>query len=405
MSFAIHDMRLDAKQLRGLVALCLPKSQQMIQLVLSCNEDDSLNLRLDSIKQSVRAVAAVKAARQQIFDLLVLRSDHSLFVTTFEGADIDIVIDNHISSTIRTPTDVSTHSNPDIPLSLGSRPRIVALRDCVVYSVSLELEDGTLLRMSANLTPTDPLVQSMMVVLASSLRHDRFVKIWKHFLCLWNGKRYTSLASVQFDCLAEAILAKWGMGWISTEKPLEETTASRHAWSDMLQSNQHFRLQDDSIISLITPPAPAPPPLPIYRELSKSEQNSLHVLLVALHILGEELRLIHCDHESLLRLSTLTARLAQIIRPGFFDLLKRSYPSSSSGWRTGMVPSQFLALSFTYSQAWIRRQKTRLCYPWTSCRLYIPDLLNRKARIQALRQHFRGQCYPTHSGDWTLILS
>ena len=338
MTFAIHDMRMDGKRMRGLVAFCLPKTQQMIQLVLSRNEDDSLNFALDLTRPSIRAIAAVKAARQQIFDLLVLRTDHTLFITTFEGVDIDIDIEVHPASSLRTPADISMHSDADMSLSpTSTKPRIVALRNCVVSNVSLELEDGAMLRISTNLSPTDPLVQSMMIVLASSLRHDRFAKIWKEFLRLWHAKNYTSLADVQFDCLAEAILANWGMQWVSTEKPSEVLSAERSAWTDMLQSPQHFRLRDDSAISCITPSMPAPPPLPIYRELSKSEQNSVHVLLVALHILGEELRLVHFEYESLLRLSTLTARLAQIVRPGFFDLLKRIYPSSSAGWATGMT--------------------------------------------------------------------
>jgi anaphase-promoting complex subunit 1 len=295
---------------------------------------------MHSITPFVRSVAAVKACRRKIWDLLTLKSDHTLSILTFEGSELNIdfslndSLRSRVGNPTKSPVDVSMQSDADISMSssIGSRPRVVALRDSIVSNVILELENGDKARLHVNLSPSDPLVESVMVVLASSLKHDHFPRIWTEFLRIWNSNHYSVMPDIQFDCLAKAVLNHWGMGWISAENPASTPTSP---WDDMLSSTQHFRLQDDPALSHIVPPTKSPSALPTYRSLTKSERNSLHILLAGLHVLGEELRLLHYEHESLLRLSSLTVRLAQIIRPGFFDLLKRMYPSSASGWKTG----------------------------------------------------------------------
>jgi hypothetical protein len=53
-------------------------------------------------------------------------------------------------------------------------------------TITLELESGDKARLNVNFLPSDSLVESVMGVLASSLRHDHFPKIWKEFLHIWN---------------------------------------------------------------------------------------------------------------------------------------------------------------------------------------------------------------------------
>ena len=157
----------------------------MVQLILSSNEDDIYELVFDSLKQSIRSIASVKAVRQQIHDLLVLRSDYSLYITTFEGVDMDIDIEIQSNTTLSSPTDISMCSYEGMSITpTAVKPRIVAIKDCVVSNVTFELEGGESIRASLNLMPSDPLVGSMKVVLTSNLKHDHFPKIWGHFLQL-----------------------------------------------------------------------------------------------------------------------------------------------------------------------------------------------------------------------------
>jgi hypothetical protein len=110
------------------------------------------------------------------------------------------------------------------------------------------------------------------------------------------------MPDVQFDYLAKAALNHWDMAWISAEDPASTPTIP---WDDMLSSIQHPRLQDDPALSHIALSKKTPSPLSTYRSLKKSERNSLHILLAGLHVLGEELRLLHYKNESLSCLSSL----------------------------------------------------------------------------------------------------
>jgi hypothetical protein len=100
----VHEQPYDGKKHRCLVALFLPVSQHLLQLEPSENPDNFLGLNMHSITPFVRSVGAVKACRCKILvcDLLTLRSDHTLFILTFEGSVliIDFILNDSLWSRV-----------------------------------------------------------------------------------------------------------------------------------------------------------------------------------------------------------------------------------------------------------------------------------------------------------------
>ncbi|KAH8112116.1 hypothetical protein DFH11DRAFT_1788437 [Phellopilus nigrolimitatus] len=337
ITISIFDHRFDGKKTKSLLALCLPASKKLefFSLYLS-PEDHKLKMQHVTTKSSVLSAVSIKATRRDIWDLLVLKRDSKLTIMTFDLLEIPVQVNPEASEvSIADVSMRSFHDDGDLPMTLiPNRPKIVALCDPLVSTVSLVYEDGSKSRLSVALVPSDEVMCRILQVLSVYCKSDDFFNIQNRFLRLWCDKHKSSLPAVQFDCFAEALLGNWGISWHSTEKPDEGSSSS--PWVSLTSSPSHFRLRDDTALLNIIPPSKPPARLSASRELSRTDKISLHIILTGLHILGEEMRLAVHTHEPLLRLSTLTLRLAQLIRPAFSDLLKRLYPSSADGWITGV---------------------------------------------------------------------
>ncbi|OCB86061.1 hypothetical protein A7U60_g6959 [Sanghuangporus baumii] len=358
LSFATYDQRFDGKQPRSLVAFCLPASQFLVVLNLAtASDENTLKMTFSSTRLRIQSIVPVKSTRPHTWDLLILKSDGNLSLLGFDNMEIPLKINisglGYAEAMAIDSDDVSMsdeHSGSSATSS-GS-PKVIGVSDPLVSTVKLILDDGRLARLALDLTPTDQLVFHIIQVLTVYCKSDDYFRIYKSFIHSWMEKRKSASPDVQFDCLAEAILKNWGVGWVSTEDP-SSSAAPTDAWSELLSTSTHFHLRDDTALATIMPVSPPPPRLPTIRDLSRSDKVSLHCVLMGLHVLGEEYRLLIHKHEPLLRLSTLTLRLAQLIRPGFSDLLKRLYPTSSSGWTTGidMTPKGEVMLPLDVSSA------------------------------------------------------
>ncbi|EJD04906.1 uncharacterized protein FOMMEDRAFT_105091 [Fomitiporia mediterranea MF3/22] len=339
LSFAAYDQRFDGKKARSIVVLCLPASKQAIHLELfALSEENTLKMELLSTRHSVRSIAAVKATRPHTWDLLVLKADFSLSLLTFDDMEIPLRVNfAGLGETQNSPVDVEMDSDPfdeTSPPAPGDprNLRVVGLQDPLVSTVKLILADGRMAQLKVDLTPTDQLVAHIIHILALYCKPKDFLGIYTAFIHTWNENLRSPLPDVQFDCVAEAILRNWGVAWLSTENP---QVSSSSPWEALVKSSSYSRLRDDATVMRLIPMPEPPPRLPVYKNWSRSEKNALYYLLMGLHFLGEEYRLLAHRHEALIRLSTLTLRLAELVWSGFADLLKRLYPSSSSGWTSG----------------------------------------------------------------------
>lgn len=344
MTFAVYDQRFDGKHHCSYVAFCLPASRQVVQLVLSPDpEDNTLKLTFLSTLQFVRSIAAVKSTRPFGWDLLILRSDATLSIFAFEDMEIPLEVnfaglegkETAIVDASMTDARYDIDASFSAPGAIETDPKIIALQDPLVSTVRLVLEDGRIARLATDFSPTDELVPQVMLTLSVYCKRNDYLNIYKSFLRAWNKNNRSAQPGVQFDCIAEALLGNWGIGWCSTESPPPDLDTSSSPWAALMTSTSHFRLRDEPALMSIVPQTAPPPRLQTLRTITRADGIAIHYILMGLHILGEEFRMLVHKHESLLRLSTLTLRLAQLIRPGFSDLLKRLYPSSSSGWMIG----------------------------------------------------------------------
>lgn len=339
ITFGLFDQRFDGKSNRVLLGMCLPGSQKLeIFKLYFGSEDHTMKMaHLDS-RTNVISVAAIRATRNGQRDLLILKTDSTLELLTFDLRSIPIHPRLVASEAARgTAGDVSmTEINGDGDISMvsasGRRSRLVDMKDKTQSTIILVYEDGYQARLSLDVIPTDFLTHSIQHVLSVYCKAESCFQIMRRFIALWTSKNKIESPTVQFDCLAEAILGYYGIHWKSTEEPSPEVTSP---WQAMMNSSTHFHLRDDTALMNIMPRSEPPLPLEIPSILNSNDINSLHVILMGLHVWGEEMRLYLHMHEDLLRLSTLTLRLSQHIRPAFSDLLKRFFPSSADGWKSG----------------------------------------------------------------------
>ncbi|KAI5119343.1 hypothetical protein M0805_004020 [Coniferiporia weirii] len=341
ITVSIFDQRFDGNQTRSLVALCLPASEKL-EIFTLCPSQEDRTLKMTHLvsRSSVLSIVSIKATRLDIWDLLVLKSDSDLAIITFDLKEIPIQVgldkirQNETSIADISMADVYADGDLSMASAAPDQLKIVALRDPLVSTVSLVLEDGSEARLYVSLMPTDPLVYSINQTLSTYCKTEDYFGIYKRFVQNWNNKHMSVFPDVQFDCMAEAILNNWVIEWYSTENPHEEAALS--PWDALTNSASHFRLRDDTALLNLLPPSKPVQPLRARVELTRTDKQTLHVMLMGLHISGEEMRLFVHLYEPLIRLSTLTLRLAQLIRPAFSDLLKRMYPSSADGWTTGV---------------------------------------------------------------------
>lgn len=348
ISFGAFDSRFDGKGVRVFLGLCLPGSQRLeIFKFQRHSEDHKWRMSHLESRAGVVSVAAVRATRVTQQDLLVLKADSTLEILTFDLRSIPIraeFVSAHPETTLSAAEDVSMvdaeldmHIDASMASTSEMHTKFVSIEGRSQTSVVLVCDDGKRARLSVDLVPTDDLITSTLYILAIYCKAEVIFQIIRRFIALWTARHKSMSGSVQFDCLAEAILGYYGISWKSTEEPAPEMS---NPWEAMMNSSTHFRLRDDTALMNIVPRSKPPPPLDRPEALSPEDINALHVILMGLHVGGEEMRMYVHMHESLLRLSTLTLRLSQLIRPAFSDLLKRLYPTSADGWKSGK-PSPF----------------------------------------------------------------
>lgn len=342
LSFGVFDQRFDGQIYRMLLGLCLPGSQRLEIFNLHFSpEDHTMKMTHVESKMGVISIASVRSTRIVQRDLLILKADSTLELLVYDSRTIPITVrlastghnemakedvhmsDLNISGDVSMVTTTTTHFQNRI-LNIDSRTQSTIL---------LNFENGSAACLAMELTPLDHLVHSIRFILSTYCKTEVYYQIMLRFYSLWAEKNKSGAPEVQFNCMSEAILGYYDIRWKSTEDSSLDGISS--SWDALMNSSTHFHLRDDPALINILPQSKPPPPLDRPPTLQPDDINSLNVILMGLHVFSEELRLSQRAYETLLRLSTLTLRLAQLIRPAFSDLLKRLFPSSADGWKSG----------------------------------------------------------------------
>ncbi len=208
--------------------------------------------------------------------------------------------------------------------------KVVALTDPIRSTVTVELLDGSRSRVSIDFTSKDLLTKQCLEVLALTLPADWYFGLHLTFTDTWRSRRLSCDPEVEFESFKTALTT------ILQVEPYQNGFASNNPWEGLSSSASYTRLKDDLVLSGLRLPPHLPPNSP---PTPKRPHALLAPVLNALHMLGEDLRLMVHRHDDVHRLAELICLIASIIRPEWTDYWKRFCPDVTSGWVYGSYPA------------------------------------------------------------------
>jgi len=272
----------------------------------------------------------MRIMRSNIDDLLVAEPTGALAILThgtqkYSASTVGITgVIPHFHSSTRL-------SHPAAPMEVdgaGIHNRVVALRDPIRSAVTIELLDGSVSRATIDFTPKDLLTRQCLEVLALTLPSDWSFGLHVTFTDAWRSRRLSCNPEAEFECFKGALFTI-----LEIEPYQKDQARDLNPWERLACSASFRRLEDDVVLSRLQlpqrPSLKATPP-------RKRPHLLLAPVLNALHMLGEDLRLMVHRHDEVHRLASLICIIASIIRPEWADYWKRFCPNVTSGWVHGM---------------------------------------------------------------------
>jgi anaphase-promoting complex subunit 1 len=352
ISISIFDQRFDGQVDRVLLGVCRPASETIT--ILSVAKDSDKTLRVTRIaERPAVSVAPMRIMRSNVDDLLVAEPNGTLTVLTHGLREYN-------ASTVGI-TGIVPHFLPQPPTlpSVGAMGvdctsasmltnRVVALRDPIRSAVTVELLDGSLSRVSIDFTPRDLLTKQCLEVLALTLPADWYFGLHLTFTDAWRSHRLSCDPKVEFEGFKSALTT------ILQVEPYQEGLARNDPWERLSCSASYTRLEDDLVLSGLQLP-PRSPPIP--PSTPKRPHALLAPVLNALHMLGEDLRLMVHRHDDVHRLAELICLIASIIRPEWTDYWKRFCPDVTAGWVYRLyLPTPSDGRSYSHARRFIIRR-------------------------------------------------
>ncbi|TFK85353.1 hypothetical protein K466DRAFT_190984 [Polyporus arcularius HHB13444] len=318
ISVAAWDERWDGEKTRSLLAVCLRVTET---LVFSVERRDDHTMGARPVTQlPAHAVSTIRATRDSVADLLVLKPDGTLALLTHGTYEIPLSL--KLPNTPPTSVDI---------------PRVAALEHAAYSSVTVQLADGLSARISLDLVARDHLVSDSMLMLSLLLPPDQFFRLHSTFLSRWSKRRYSFILGVEFEVLESSLLNLLGL-----EDEDEMDSAPLDAWVQLASTESATKFREDPVLRKLQLPSSS-----IRRDRCKKTVKERNIytgcVLHALHLVAEEKRVFLPSIEGLPRITPLICRLALVVRPEWADYWKRYCPSAMPSWPDPalMVPEHF----------------------------------------------------------------
>ena len=255
------------------------------------------------IQLSAISICPIRATRD-VADLLILKPDGSLALLT--------------------------HGTMELPLSLPlpDNRRIAALLHPVYSSVTLELSDGSYLRISLDLIARDHLVSDCLVAVSFALPADMFFTLHRMFLQKWAATKFSFIIGAEFRAFESSLLHVLGLE--------EENPSTAHeaddAWTTLATTESFDKFCEDPLLRKLQLPGSGR--RSEWKQTTRKPHPLIGPVLHALHLVAEEKRVFLPTLEGIPRLAPLICRLAMIVRPEWADYWKRHCPGAIPVWPT-----------------------------------------------------------------------
>ncbi|TFK48330.1 hypothetical protein OE88DRAFT_1704786 [Heliocybe sulcata] len=306
----IFDQRYDGRHDRSLLAICIPDIQQILILALVKHRDKSIRAQFRTRLPGL-SISSILATRQTVWDLLVVKPDHTLVLLTHGLSEIPVDV-RGISLVTRSAPDFERRISPP-------RRRIISLRDCVSSSVELLFDDSMTTRLSLPLYPWDTLTRMCLEMLALTLPADHAFALHSSFLNCWSGVEFCHAEGEEWESFLDALFSLLGF------EDDEDARSPVDPWEKLMHSTTHQSFRDDPALRRLREPES--------RKMTRGHRvERAHVLLApvlnALHHLGEDLRMNPHFYSLLTRLIPVISSIARVIRPEWADYWRRLYPAA-----------------------------------------------------------------------------
>ena len=261
------------------------------------------------------AVTTIRATRDFIADLLLLKPDGNLSLLIHGTFELPL--------SLRLPVlrEGRFINGPD-------KSHVVGLAHPVYSSVSLQLSDGTTVRVSLDLIPRDHLVSDCLLMLSFVLPPDMFFALHRDFIAKWAEKDYSFIIGAEFKIFETSLLQTLGL---EADEPIHPQLAGPgDPWNRLAATESFDKFREDPVLRRLQ--LPGPRPVESWRKASSKPHPLVGAVLHALHLIAEEKRVFLPSYEGLPRLTPLICRLAMIVRPEWADYWKRFCPSAMQAW-------------------------------------------------------------------------
>jgi hypothetical protein len=287
--------------------------------------------------QSTRA----GSGRDGIKDLLCLREDGSLFLVC-PGGIIEVCI--HVNRS----GDLVLLSEQVLPSSVaGTSQKIIELVDPVRASVTVIYSDGSRHRVSTDLTPQSPLVNSCFLTLSQICPSEMMLRLRLEFLARWSRLARCGHPTEEFECFSAALLENLSASSAEAAMDVDTEVDTNDGWSFMAKHDIHTRLLNDPALQYLYLPSSD-------TQRSKSPSGARNhpevaAVLHGLHLLGEELKVDNMRHHELKLLIPLLIELAHSVGSDWGDYWLRIFPDGTLHWNLSPSSKQssFFALEYT----------------------------------------------------------
>ncbi|CCM03331.1 uncharacterized protein FIBRA_05460 [Fibroporia radiculosa] len=320
------DQRWDGKENRSLLGVCLIATRTLHIFRIAKHEHNMV--ATVEARLSACSVCSIRATRDVIRDLLIVKVDGSLALLTHGLYELPL----HV--TLTTGRD---SSNVDVdPNSLRSQTYLssskaaVAVNEAVESSVTIMFADRSRCRATIDLTPRDLASRQCLMMLALTLPSDLFFVLHHRYLVNWSRKGLNVSPEVSFSAFASALYETFGIDQDTRPVQLPRTRID-DSWQAMARTASCFRFRDDTVLRKLQLPTPYPISNPVLKASAKASRY-LGPILLALHNVAEDMRLMTDRAQELLRLVPVLCRIAILVRPEWADYWKRLCPDAMDAW-------------------------------------------------------------------------
>ncbi|KZT04675.1 uncharacterized protein LAESUDRAFT_657451 [Laetiporus sulphureus 93-53] len=326
ISVGLFDQRWDGEEHRSLIGICFPAAETLLVYRLS-KDAGHIVAKFEGRLEAV-SISSVRATRELIQDLLIVKLNGKMSLLTHGLRELPLSISTDV------PKGASEKEGYRETPCLTARPLIncpiISVSDPIESTVTLTFANRASVRIVLDLMPRDLLTRQCLLMLAMVIPADEFFALHSNFLRRWAAKGQDLSFGVSFACLVSALYEVFELETEPAPRQIYPAITPG-PWLQIHKTSSAFRFREDPILRKLRPPPSVQPATTLPRPKCKP-RNLIAPILIALHNVAEDMRLMIHRYRDLLKLVPVVCRVAMHVRPEWADYWKRLCPDAMENW-------------------------------------------------------------------------